>query len=183
MRVDPQVTGNYASALLAAVKKAGNGEQAMEDAAAVVEVFSGNPRLRAFLESPSIPDAEKQALIEKLFRNRVQPLIANFMLLVLRRRRLENLVSSLEEFNRLLLEDMGIKQAEVTTAIELSYADKQLVQATMEKRTGYKLRIAWKVDATIIGGVRFQCGDLLIDDTLRSGLDRLRRRMLTARVA
>lgn len=182
MRIDPQISKAYAGALLDVAKKRGIlqalGAQGLE----LIQVLGSNPKLRVFIESPNISDDEKESLFTRLFQGRLDATLFNFCLMMLRRRRLDHLVPALEEFEELLLKEQGIAQASVATAVPLSEDLKLQLKTSLEAAMSKTLLISWKVSPELIGGVLFKSGDTLVDSTLRTGLERLRHRLLHTRV-
>lgn len=182
MRVDPQVVNAYASALLASAKKRGVLQTVLDQAGELNVIVHRDQSLRRFFESPGVPDEDKYALIEKVFRPRVHELLANLLGTMIRRRRIEHLVATLQEFEHLALLDQGFEEGSVTTAVPLSDNEKTRVREALERRLKLKLHLRFTVDPKVIGGVRAQVGDMLSDSTLRRGLRNLERRMLSASV-
>jgi len=182
MKVDPVVVNAYASALLEAVKGRKELDRAAAEAAVVTDIFHANPRLRIFLESPNIPDAEKTTLIDKVFGSQFMDLIVRFLHLMLRRRRLDHISASLDRFRALVVAEQGKHEATFTTAVELGTEQRRQLEAAMEKVTGWTLHATYHVDPAVMGGVLFRSEDILIDTTLRSGLHEIRSRLMRAQV-
>jgi F-type H+-transporting ATPase subunit delta len=104
------------------------------------------------------------------------------MRLMLVRRRIEHLVPALEELHELILHDRGERPASVTTAVPMDERQRGELTAVLEKLTGFRLSVRWRVEPEIIGGVVARCEDLLIDHSVRTRLDRIRRRLLQTTV-
>ena len=67
----------------------------------------------------------------------------------------------------------GRNHVHVTSAFELSEAQRTAIVAAMEKRLGTKVTLDCVVDNTLIGGVVIRAGDLVIDASLRGRLAQL----------
>ncbi|MDX2176167.1 MAG: ATP synthase F1 subunit delta [Candidatus Sumerlaeia bacterium] len=182
MRVDPEISRTYGAALLGAAKQAGILDRIGDEGLVLIEALRSNQKLQVFLETPSIPDEEKKSLVERVFRGKVDNLLVNFALLMLERRRLEHFVPALEEFERLLLAEKGLHEAEITTTQALDAATQAALVATMERHLGWKLSARFKVDPKVVGGVLFRSGDVLVDTTLMTQLHELERRLLHTQV-
>jgi F-type H+-transporting ATPase subunit delta len=100
--------------------------------------------------------------------------------MLLERHRIEYLTGILQRFVALVEQDMGIRPAVLTSAVPLSDDQKARLQERLEAYTESKLIIRWEVDESIIGGIRFRCGDLLLDDTISWRLETVRRVLLNA---
>lgn len=182
MKSDSIIVNAYASALLEAVKGRNVLTQAAAEANLLIKLLHENPRLQVILESPNVRDQDKLALVDRVFGPKFLDLIVRFMHLMLKRRRLENLVPALEHFRTLVVRAQGKREATFVTAYALSDAEKQNLEIAMERVTGHDLHSEYKVDPTVIGGVLFRCEDTLVDSTLQNGLSNLKRRLLRTQV-
>ena len=82
-----------------------------------------------------------------------------------------------EEFQRLADDAAGRIRAIVTTAIELERADRDRVQSELSKRLNKEVRLSVVVDPRIIGGLKLQYGDRVVDASVATRLQQLRRRL------
>jgi F-type H+-transporting ATPase subunit delta len=182
MKIEPDVVTAYALAVFNAAKEKGLLDRIEPEALEVVRIFRGNRRLRLALEAPNVRDQDKLALIDKAFAGRVDDVLLRLMRLMLVRRRIEHLVPALEELHELILHDRGERPASVTTAVPMDERQRGELTAVLEKLTGFRLSVRWRVEPEIIGGVVARCEDLLIDHSVRTRLDRIRRRLLQTTV-
>ncbi|MGC9327681.1 MAG: F0F1 ATP synthase subunit delta, partial [Candidatus Hinthialibacter sp.] len=70
-----------------------------------------------------------------------------------------------------------------TTAVELSEEERRRLQQKLESSCGLKFNLRFKVDPDLIGGVKVQYKDILIDTTIQTHLGDLRQRLLHTRLA
>ena len=135
-------------------------------------------RLRIFLANPQVPTETKMELINRTLGPKFSPLVIRLIELMIDRERIDVLPDVLAEIQRLVEHAEGIYQAEIDSAMELDFQDKLRLKNALEKYTGYKLKIDYNVEPNLIGGLVFRFRDTLIDGSLRSGLNKLRRRLL-----
>ena len=76
----------------------------------------------------------------------------------------------------------GIVNVDIVSAIELDEAEKEKMIATFEKYSGKKIRAAYIVDESIIGGFSVKIGDTVVDATVSHQLAELKKRLKTAAV-
>ncbi|MDP8244168.1 MAG: ATP synthase F1 subunit delta [Candidatus Hinthialibacter antarcticus] len=184
MERDPDVSKNYASALLAAAGKHNVSlDDALSEALSLRELILSQSRFKVFLEGPQFRADDKRKMIRDAFQNNSSELFMYFLLLLLRRGRLDHLIDILDEFERLVEKEGGVTEGLVTTAVELSDEEKDTLRQKLDAYCERKFIMQFKVDPTIVGGVRVQFGDTLIDATIQSQLVDLRRRMSLARLA
>ena len=68
----------------------------------------------------------------------------------------------------------------VTSAVELDPAVVEQVGAEIERQTGQKVELASRVDDGILGGIVLQVGNMVLDASIRSRLEKLRKSVAQA---
>jgi len=179
---DRKVATRYAEALLDTAKGAGVLVETAESFAGVLEVLNGNRDLVTFLESPQVREEEKKELLQKVFGQRVEPVLLNFFRLLIDRNRIENTRDIAEVFAELVEADQGVVRARVVTAVDLPGDLAERLRAKLATMTGKTVILEPKVDAALIGGVMVTMGDKVIDGTVRSNLDALKKTLGRAQV-
>ena len=91
--------------------------------------------------------------------------------------RIQEVAGIQQEFERLADEADGRIRATVTTAIELQPADRERVERELSKRVKKEVRLSAVVDPLIIGGLKLQYGDRVVDASVATRLQQLRRRL------
>ena len=71
----------------------------------------------------------------------------------------------------------GIAEAEVSSAVELSAAQKTELAKTLSRLTGKKIEPKYSLDPAILGGAIARVGDTIYDGSLRSRLAEMRTRL------
>jgi F-type H+-transporting ATPase subunit delta len=74
-------------------------------------------------------------------------------------------------------EAAGRVRATLTTAIELEPRDRERVAQELSKRLDKDVRLQVVVDPRILGGLRLQYGDRIVDASVAARLQQLRRRL------
>jgi F-type H+-transporting ATPase subunit delta len=173
------VARRYARALFEIGVAKGSFEAFGRELEALAEVYRGSPELRQTLENPVFQLSQRRGILEKVLP-RVAPTreVHNFALLLLERRRIDQLPLIARAYQELVDQQLGRVRAVVTSAKPLDSTALASVQRALEKRTGKKVEITTQVDAALIGGVVARVGDLLLDGSLRTRLDSLRARVL-----
>jgi len=139
--------------------------------------IAADVKLMALLENPKLPfDAKKSLLEERL--GEVNPLALNLTCLLMSRGRLRIAGDISQQYNLLLDAHYGIEHAEVVTALPLGDEDKERISNKLGGMTGHKVIIDAQVDPAVIGGFSAKIGDMLIDGSIRSRLESLRRSLV-----
>lgn len=121
--------------------------------------------------------AAKAALVDALLVGKAKPetvAIVRHLVQSPRGRRIGELLSGAAA---VIADAQGALVATVTTAVRPSSAQLAALEKTLGARYGRSLRINLNIDPTIVGGLRVQVGDDVIDGTVASRLADLRIRL------
>ena len=165
----------YAKAVFELAQPAGEMEAWSRRLASVAELFD-DPHVAAVLRNPTIPADRRDALVASA-PHVLDPEGTNLARLLIESDRIDEARAIEEEFERLADEAAGRVRATVTTAIELDRADRDRVQQQLSKRLDKEVRLSVVVDPRIIGGLKLQYGDRVVDATVATRLQQLRRRL------
>jgi F-type H+-transporting ATPase subunit delta len=171
------VAASYSEALFRAARAQGALQRVQAECRSLATVLENSPRLATFLGNPMTPMDRKLELLKRALERRLNPLVMRLLMLMTRRDRVASLPETLDRFQKLVEHAEGIEQAEVVSAMEMGFQDKMRVKAALEKRLEARLRIDFRVDPGLIGGLVCRVRDTLMDGSLRSGLDRLAKRL------
>lgn len=174
---DRKVATRYAGALMASAKAAGVLEGVADSYAAVMEVMAGHKQLTTFLDSPQVATQEKKDLLKNVFGEKIEPVLLHFFYLLIDKNRIENFRDIGEEFAALVEDEMGVMHAQVVTAVTLADDLAAALEAKLAAFTGKKVILEKKVDPAVIGGVCVMLKDKVLDGTVRTNLDLLRKKL------
>jgi F-type H+-transporting ATPase subunit delta len=138
---------------------------------------AGNPELELALGSRLGDSASKGTLVETLLNGRASAaatLIAASLVRQPRERRVRQLLS---RATRIVADQRGRAVATVVAAAPLSAAQSERLTAALSKRYGRTVSRNTIVDPTVVGGVRVQIADDVIDASVSSRLADLRQRL------
>lgn len=168
----------YANALADIALEQGAGEPAAKQLNDFGAAYAQSAELRTFLASPAVSIEAKHAVIEKITaRLGASKIIRNFLFVLTDHRRtplIEDVISTFEEVIR---QRQGVAEAEVTSAAEMSTAQKKAMAATLEKLTGKRIEAKYALDPALLGGAVVRIGDTIYDGSLRSRLNEMRARL------
>jgi F-type H+-transporting ATPase subunit delta len=136
-----------------------------------------NPELELALGSRLGDSTAKGALVEKLLggrASRATTLIAASLVQQPRERRVRQLLS---RATKLVADQRGRKVATVIAAAPLSPAQSDRLAAALSKRYGSAVSLNTVVDPAVVGGLRVQIADDVIDASVSSRLADLRQRL------
>jgi F-type H+-transporting ATPase subunit delta len=173
------VARRYASALADVVLKNGETSSIRSELGIWSEMVAANPDLGTAFGNPAIARLTKEKVLEKLIV-RAQPskTTANFLRVLLQNGRLGDLDGIIERFDKVVEERSGVVAAEVTSARELGSTEKAEIEANVAKAVGSKVKLEFKVDADIIGGVVTRIGSTVYDGSVRTQLENLKQQLV-----
>jgi F-type H+-transporting ATPase subunit delta len=134
-----------------------------------------DPELRAFFNAPKLRRDDKRRILTLAFEGKVsRPVLGLLHVLVLKRREplFDNVV---DEFDRYRDQHEGRVRASVTTATKMGEDLVTALREALEARTKRKVELHQKIDPDVIGGIRVNLGDYVLDGTVRRGLEDMRR--------
>jgi len=146
---------------------------------AKVQQLLSNSKVAAVLTNPTIPVAERMALVSAA-PEQLDPEATNLARLLIESNRVSEVDGIADEYQRLADEAAGRVRAVVTTAVALEAGDRDRVAAQLSKRLARDVRLEVVVDQRILGGMKVQYGDRLIDASVSTKLQQLRRRLADA---
>jgi F-type H+-transporting ATPase subunit delta len=138
-----------------------------------------NEAVAAVLTNPTIPVQERMGLVSDSPHD-LDAEATNLAKLLIESNRTRDAAGIAEEYERLVDEAAGRVRATVTTAVELGAADRDRVAGDLSRRLGKDVRIEVVVDPSILGGLKLQYGDRLVDASVSTKLQQLRRRLVGA---
>ena len=140
-------------------------------------VIAANPELELALGSRLGDDAAKGPLVRSLLDGRASEattLIVSSLVRQTRGRRIRQVLSRAME---LVADQRGRTVATVVSAVPLSAAQSGRLAAALSKRYGTDVSINTVIDPSVVGGVRVQIADDVIDASVSSRLAELRQRL------
>ncbi|HEU5002040.1 MAG TPA: ATP synthase F1 subunit delta [Actinomycetota bacterium] len=172
----------YAKALFDLADAGGGLRQAAGELNAVRDAIAGlEPELRGFFEMPLVRREDKKRLIGQAFAGKVGRPVLGLLNVLVDKRREQLLDAIVIQFNDLMDQHEGRIQASVTSARPIGPDLAAALQAALEQRLARPVTLTQKVDQSLIGGIKVNVGDRVLDGTLRRALLDMRRTLTAPR--
>jgi F-type H+-transporting ATPase subunit delta len=140
--------------------------------------YAQSAELRTFLASPAVSIKAKHEVLEKIVaRLGASKIIRNFLFVLTDHRRTQLIPEVIAAFHVVVRQRQGVAEAVVSSAIELSAAQKKEMAATLARLTGKKIEAKYALDPALLGGAVVRIGDTIYDGSLRSRLNEMRARL------
>jgi len=177
---DETVARNYAGTLFELAQRHEGLEVFAQGIATVARLLDEDPKFRLFLETPRIADADKKAVVRRVFGDELPVQLVHFLLITIDKRRQRLLREIAREYAALLDEHEGRAHVEVTLARPTDEATKDLLARRLTTLLGKKAIPHIRIKPGILGGMVVRTGDTIYDGSLRKTLDGMRRQLMKA---
>ena len=164
----------YAQAVFEVAKASNQLEQWAKDLEVIQQVLE-TPEVSQRLENPKLTRENKVGFLSGILKAEVSPPAFNLVTLLVNRSRQMYIGAIVTEYKQLVNQFKGIAVAEVTTAVPIDEAEEAIIRQKLSEITGKQIIITKKVDPSIIGGLVARVGDTLIDGSVTSRLQTLRK--------
>jgi F-type H+-transporting ATPase subunit delta len=172
--IDVSVARRYARALIGVAAENGRHEKIGEELSAMAAALS-SAEARAVLTNPIYTQAQIRQLVQELGkRMKISPAFSSFLNLLVDRQRLTEIDGIARVYGELLDEMVGRVRAVVTSALPLSKDELARVRDALAAATRKAVTLETKTDASIVGGLVAQVGNVVWDGSLRTQLEKLR---------
>lgn len=168
----------YARSLYEVAGKHGNVPVIREQLGAFADTLAGNRELQVFFFSPYFSTKEKEEGLGRAVEG-ADPLLSNFLNLLIEKHRMPAIFRIRRLFDQQSEDDEGILPVQITSAIPLDPATTDSLGERIGAQTGQKIRLNAVVDPEIIGGLILRVGNQILDASIRTRLERLRRQVAT----
>jgi F-type H+-transporting ATPase subunit delta len=173
--ISSNIAKRYARAFFAIAAEEERYEEFSDELGRFSAVLKQNKNLSDFLANPVFDQPDKKAVLESILaRIAVSPLTANFLKLLVDKRRI-GILSDIEGSYRELV-DNALKRVRVsvTTAFPLTAELSARLRARLEELTGRKVELNVLEDRGLLGGIVVRVGDTLYDGSIRTQLNNMR---------
>lgn len=174
---DSRIASRYAKALFLLAKERDQVELVKQNLTVLVSLLGDSPEFKWLLESPVIKSPEKVRLARKALTGKVEPLILDFLQLMIEHRRESNLASTVRMYVELYKEDQGIMEARVESAIPVEASFLEGLQSRLEKSSKHKIDMKTETNEALIGGFILTLEDQQLDASVLSKLNRIRQEL------
>ena len=166
----------YARAFLDVVTSAKLDTAALDKQLADFEAtWDGSPELQTFFQNPAVAATQKVGILDKLnAKLGLQKELRNLLAVLIDNGRIVQVHEVAAAYRAELRDRLGIREAEIVTARELSTDERNTLIAGVGKLAGARIEAQFKLDQSILGGAVVRIGSTIYDGSVRGRLERLR---------
>ena len=150
-----------------------------EEIDVISEVLAKNPDFSKLMNHPKIDKENKLEIVDNVFLGRIDKELVGFL-----RGRYADLDSILQYFRNAVKEEKGIGVAYVKSAAALSDRQKKQIEEKLLETTKYTaMEMHYSTDAAIIGGLVIRIGDHVVDSSIATKLNELKKQLMKIQLA
>ena len=165
-----EISNDYAVALFSLALENGQKKEYGTALEHISAMLCENPEYLDFLASPHIPATERCEAVEKAFGDSLPEQVMSFLQLLCEKGKISIFEDCVASYKKLLDESEKIALAKITSATELTDAEKDELVQKLEKKTGRKVTLDCCVDSAIMGGIIVEIDGKIIDGSVRARL-------------
>lgn len=169
----------YAEALFEVGRDKGKLDSVQQQLGEFTDAVDRNRDLQVFFFSPYLSSSEKGEGIERAISG-AEPELLNFLKLLVDKQRMTEIFRIRREFDELWKHENRRIDVTVTSAVELDPAVVAQIGQEVERQTGEKVDLSSRVDGDILGGLVLQVGNMVLDASISSRLEKLRKSVAQA---
>lgn len=174
-----EISRVYSEALFEVALDSGKLDVVHDQLGEVADALAENRDLQVFFFSPYFSSSEKRDGISRAISD-ADPALVNFLELLAEKHRMPALFRIRKRFDELWAKENKRLGVTVTSAVELDPSIVESVGSEIERQTGQTIELTSEVDPAIIGGLKLQVGNMVLDASILNRLEKLRREVAQA---
>ena len=174
----------YSDALFELALEKNELDQVAQEIQVLKDTFAENTDLLQYLNHPKVSNEEKIQTIETIFKERFSDTTVGFLVIVVTKNRYNEIDAIIEYFLEEVREYRKIGKASVTSATALTDEQKQKIEAKLLGSTDYvEFIMEYIIDPSIIGGLIIRIGDRIVDSSIKSKIEVMKKDLMKLQLA
>ncbi|MEA2651436.1 MAG: F-type H+-transporting ATPase subunit delta [Chloroflexota bacterium] len=143
------------------------------------DALAESRELEVFFFSPYFSTEEKKAGLDRVLED-AEPVVRNFLELLIENHRTPVLMRVRREYDRLWQDVNKLLPVQITSAVELDESVHARIGEEIGRQTGRRVQLSSTVDPDVLGGIVLRVGNSILDASVRTRLERLRKQVARA---
>lgn len=165
----------YAKAILNLAKDHSSETEVNDNMKVIVATIDESKELETMLASPVIKASDKKNVLDTLFAENSNSVVAGLFTLLEENKRMSMLYPIAKQYTIIYDYFKSTQVAKVTTAVPLNSDMENKVHAKIKELTGNESSLENIIDPTILGGFILRVGDVQYDASISNHLNELRK--------
>ena len=174
-----ETSEKYSRALFEVAKENNELESIEKDIKNFMSLLKNSLEINNFIHNPT-QSKENQNNVIKLLAEKLNfsKSLKNFMFLLVEKRRIFFVEKIINSFLRLCSQKRGEVKASLISSKELSETELNSISKELSFSTSSTIKLNYRVDKELIGGLKLQLGSFMIDTSLKNKLNKYKQKML-----
>ena len=164
----------YARSLFEVAEEQAHLDQVHDQLGQFADVLAANRDMAVFLFSPYFSADEKKDGLQRAVDG-ADVIFMNFLEALIERHRMPAIFRIRTRFEAMWDKAKKLLPVEVTSAVELDPTTVESLGRRIGEQTGNEIQLSSRVDPEILGGIVLRVGNFVMDASIRSRLEQLRR--------
>jgi F-type H+-transporting ATPase subunit delta len=143
----------------------------------IYKICTENPDFKQMLDNPLIEENSKSAILENLFKDKVNAVSYNFLQLLSKKRRSSFLLEMIDKYVDRVLDHEGILPCLLISSHQVESEQAEDIKKRIEEMTGKKVIFSFQIDESLLGGFIVKIKDTVIDLSVKTQLESMRTRL------
>ena len=168
----------YAQAIFN-LANASNTLKAWSETLALLAEVAANTDMIEIINNPDISIEQRVTLFTDICKDQLDEQGINFIKLTAENNRLEIMPAIAQSFEAMRAEEEGSIEAQVISAYAVNATQKKSIAAALKEKLGREVTITTKTDKSLLGGVIIRAGDMVIDGSVKTQLEKITHSLLS----
>ncbi len=173
--IDTTLAKRYAKAMVDLGQEKDNLAEYAQSLTTLSGLMESSEDFREVMINPVFTVDDKKKIAGRVLdQMKTDPMVVNFISLLIDRKRIDQLPGIAVAFAAMLDEIRGITRAQVTSAAALGDDELARVTKVLSGLSGKQVELTSAVDPSLLGGLTAKVGDTVYDGTIRTQLNQLK---------
>ena len=155
--------------------------QIEDQSSSVLNLINQSEDFSSLIKDPTTNQEDLSKVINKIAEdNKFENLFKNFLNFLIQKRRFFFIERILKSFIEICSRKRGELKAELKSAKELSSDEITKITEELTKNFSSKIKLNYKYDESLIGGLVVQVGSTMVDSSIKNKLQQIENRMIEA---
>ncbi len=147
----------------------------------LIQLIFSSEEFKSLVKNPTIKQEDLLVAVSKITEQyKLNALLNKFLKFLVSKRRFFYVEKILKDFIETCSKKRGEVKAELVSAKELTESEINDIKEELANNFSSKIKLNYKHDATLIGGLIVQVGSTMIDTSIKNKLQKIENRMLEA---
>ena len=173
--------GRYSLALYELAEESNATHEIEKDSLSIIQLISNSEDFNLLIKDPTNQKEDQLNVILKISdKFKINNLLTKFLSFLISKRRFFYVEKILKDFIETCSKKRGEIKAELTAAKELTEKEINSIKEELTKNFSSKIKLNYKYDPSLIGGLIVQVGSTMVDTSIKNKLQKITNRMIEA---